>query len=323
MILVRTGSVARQCVVLKGFMEDKGAEMKIFGWRLVCAVLAGAVLSGPYLEAGQTEGRVLGYINHIPQESAEARARRHRRVAQRRAGIPVMVHRGARSQAPENTLEAYAAAMDLGADGVEIDIRRSRDGILYLFHDDTAERLTHATGKVREMTYYELLAATPMHVYGRATEQSRPPTLAAFLVLVRQRAMLLHLDVKEAGLQDEIAQMFDQADVWDHVVEVNGGNAETLRPPDDPANADPNAPYNKVSLIPYKGWVPEGDYRDPDDIERIRRWLPKMRGTQMVFCRDPRPAINALGRTVPRAVSLPGNLRAWWGPEGIIEPRDP
>lgn len=51
------------------------------------------------------------------------------------AGPLVLAHRGARRRAPENTLEAFAVARDLGADGVELDVRRTRDGVLVLHHD--------------------------------------------------------------------------------------------------------------------------------------------------------------------------------------------
>lgn len=47
----------------------------------------------------------------------------------------VLAHRGARRRAPENTLAAFAIARDLGADGVELDVRRTRDGVLVLHHD--------------------------------------------------------------------------------------------------------------------------------------------------------------------------------------------
>lgn len=47
----------------------------------------------------------------------------------------VLAHRGARRRAPENTLEAFAVARDLRADGVELDVRRTRDGALVLCHD--------------------------------------------------------------------------------------------------------------------------------------------------------------------------------------------
>jgi glycerophosphoryl diester phosphodiesterase len=56
---------------------------------------------------------------------AEAKA-----VAERRAGPAVIVHRGAWAFAPENSLAAYAAAMDYGADGREVDLRRTREDVL-------------------------------------------------------------------------------------------------------------------------------------------------------------------------------------------------
>lgn len=47
----------------------------------------------------------------------------------------VLAHRGARRRAPENTIEAFAVARDLGADGIELDVRRTADGVLVLHHD--------------------------------------------------------------------------------------------------------------------------------------------------------------------------------------------
>jgi glycerophosphoryl diester phosphodiesterase len=47
----------------------------------------------------------------------------------------VLAHRGARAQAPENTAAAFARAIALGADGVELDVRRTRDGALVVRHD--------------------------------------------------------------------------------------------------------------------------------------------------------------------------------------------
>jgi hypothetical protein len=243
-------------------------------------------------------GAVLGYINEIPPEPAEARAQRHRTVAERRAGLPIIVHRGVSAIAPENTLEAYAAAMDCGAAGIEIDIRRSRDGVLYLFHDDDLERLTLGRGKVSRLSYYELLKITPKEVYGPATPDTRPPTLAAVLVLVRDRAALLHLDIKEPGIQDEIAAMLDEADVWDHVVQVNDYNSDRIR-------ADP-----RLKMIGYKGWVPV-----TNGAPAIRAFLEDaQRQHLMVICDDPRPAVAALGLKPPGGRPLPRGLREWWRP---------
>src|SRR5678815_3126144 len=76
------------------------------------------------------------FVRQLSKESEQKRAERHARIAQRRAGPIVIVHRGASATAPENTIEAYAAAMDLGADGCEVDLRLTHDGVIVMFHDD-------------------------------------------------------------------------------------------------------------------------------------------------------------------------------------------
>lgn len=156
---------------------------------------------------------VRGYTRDIPPETAAARRLRHERVAERRAGTILLAHRGATTLATENTLEAYAAAMDYGADGCEVDVRRTADGVFVLFHDDMLDHLTDSFGRVEDLSCTDLLALRPQWVHGTATSRTRPPTFAALLVLARQRAMLLHLDVKQPGLDDDIARILDETDM--------------------------------------------------------------------------------------------------------------
>ncbi|MBQ6357559.1 MAG: glycerophosphodiester phosphodiesterase, partial [Clostridia bacterium] len=52
----------------------------------------------------------------------------------------ILGHRGASGYAPENTLEAFRLAMDMGADGFELDVHLSRDGELIVMHDETVNR---------------------------------------------------------------------------------------------------------------------------------------------------------------------------------------
>lgn len=276
-------------------------------WTVLFVLLGGS--SGPGAHATEAAGpmnRILGYVNHIPAESTAERELRHRRIAERRAqDCVLLVHRGATAFAPENTLEAYAAAMDYGADGVEIDIRASRDGVLFLFHDDTLERLTNGWGRVRDLTYYQLLAVTPKNVRGTATLDPRPPTLAAFLALARHRAMLLHLDIKEPGLEDQLIARFDEADVWDHIVHINPYNSDRIR----------RRPG--LELYDYKGWLNEaGNLNDPEVVKAFLAHPAKMIFTK----EDPTRGVETLGRAAPGKVPLPDGLRAWWTPDGVIEP---
>ncbi len=68
-----------------------------------------------------------------------------------------LAHRGDWRRAPENTIEALLAALEVpGCDGVEFDVRASRDGLLVLLHDDTLTRVQRQPHRVRELTAAEL-----------------------------------------------------------------------------------------------------------------------------------------------------------------------
>ena len=65
-------------------------------------------------------------------------------------------HRGASQYAPENTMLAFYTGIFMGANGIETDVRRTKDGRLVLFHDSTLDRVTEATGNFDDFTYEEL-----------------------------------------------------------------------------------------------------------------------------------------------------------------------
>jgi glycerophosphoryl diester phosphodiesterase len=71
----------------------------------------------------------------------------------------VVAHRGADAAAPENTMEAFRLAVEMGADAVEIDVHLTADGKLALMHDETVERTTDLTGSIASMTLKQLRAA--------------------------------------------------------------------------------------------------------------------------------------------------------------------
>jgi glycerophosphoryl diester phosphodiesterase len=113
-------------------------------------------------------------------------------------GRPLVVgHRGLREPgAPaENTLAAIEAAAEQGADGVEIDVRLSADGVPVVAHDETLERLSGGRERraVREMRAAEL-ARTPL-AGGAAV-----PPLAEVLGLCRARGLWLNVELKHDGV---------------------------------------------------------------------------------------------------------------------------
>lgn len=68
----------------------------------------------------------------------------------------IIAHRGARDVAPENTLAAFQAALDAGADGIELDVSRCASGEIVVMHDDTVDRTTDGHGRVADLGWAEL-----------------------------------------------------------------------------------------------------------------------------------------------------------------------
>jgi hypothetical protein len=248
-----------------------------------------------------------GYDLEVIPESAADREARHRRMAEHRARAPLIIcHRGASAFAPENTLEAYAAAMDYGADGCEVDIRKTRDGILVLFHDDMLDHLTTGLGTVDRFSYFELLQMRPRRVYGTANWETRLPTFASLLSLARQRDMYLHLDVKQTGLDAELSKMLTEADAWDHVAGINTTTAPELA-------KDP-----RFKPLHYKGPGLFEDHKDMDpELVRAQLALPG----DAIMVDDPRVAVHELKRRA-RLQSTPAPRRISFEPGPAERDRD-
>jgi glycerophosphoryl diester phosphodiesterase len=102
-------------------------------------------------------------------------------------------HRGARGHAPENTLLAFELAFDLGADGIECDVQRSRDGQLVILHDGTVNRTTNGAGLVAAKPFAELRALNAGRRWGIP---QRIPTLAETLEVIWRRGGTLNLEIK-------------------------------------------------------------------------------------------------------------------------------
>ena len=68
----------------------------------------------------------------------------------------IFAHRGASGYAPENTLEAFALAQQQGADGIELDVQLSKDGVPVVFHDESLKRVSGHAGMIKDFTLEEL-----------------------------------------------------------------------------------------------------------------------------------------------------------------------
>lgn len=132
----------------------------------------------------------------------------------------LIAHRGGSLLAPENTLAAFDNAARLGAEVLEIDVRRTRDGVVVVFHDEETGRLTGQPGTIEARTLAEVRALDAGHAFTPDGGASFPfrgaelavPTLAE--LLARHEALRLNIDAKtdDEGLARALVETLVAAD---------------------------------------------------------------------------------------------------------------
>jgi glycerophosphoryl diester phosphodiesterase len=111
--------------------------------------------------------------------------------------IQIVAHRGGAGLGLENTLTCIEKGIAAGADMIEIDVHLTKDGYLLVCHDETVDRTTNGTGKIREMTLDEIQQLNVTDKDGRITGEHLP-TLEEVIKLVDGRIKLL-IEVKLKG----------------------------------------------------------------------------------------------------------------------------
>ena len=118
-----------------------------------------------------------------------------------------IAHRGASGTFPENTLSAFRAAIDAGAEMCELDVQLSRDGSVVVIHDETVERTTEGKGEIAELTLEELKRLDAGAKFkGGAVKGERIPTLDEVFALTSGKCGL-NIELKAAGVEHQVAQI--------------------------------------------------------------------------------------------------------------------
>jgi len=134
--------------------------------------------------------------------------------------VVVIAHRGEHRAHPENTLPAFQAAIDAGADYVELDVRTTSDGRLVLMHDRTVDRTTNGTGAVREMTFDQIRALDAGAKFSPRYAGTKVPSFEEALALAHGK-IGVYVDSKDIAPADLVAAL-TKADMLNPVV-IYGG----------------------------------------------------------------------------------------------------
>lgn len=146
----------------------------------------------------------------------------------------VFAHRGGSALAPENTRAAFDNGFALGADGIELDVHLSRDGLVMVHHDFLLDRTTNLHGPIGERTADELSRADAGWHFRRNDEYPfrgcdiRVPTLAEILMRYRDARVIVELKGGSVALAQAVVAVVRAADAVERVC-VGSFNLRGLR----------------------------------------------------------------------------------------------
>lgn len=118
------------------------------------------------------------------------------------AGLLKIGHRGAKGHIAENTLASFQKALEMGVDGIELDVHAAATGELVVIHDFTVDRTTNGSGEVHKMTLSEL---KKLRVEGEFTI----PLLDEVLALVNRKC-LVNIEMKGRHTAKPVSDFIDK-----------------------------------------------------------------------------------------------------------------
>lgn len=126
--------------------------------------------------------------------------------------MKIIAHRGASDYHTENTLAAFHTAIQMGVDGIELDVRLTKDGVPVISHDATINRLSNGKGYIHQMTLHELKQFRFQHASLPKSEPAEIATLEEVFQLIGDEELELHIELKNGPvfakyLEEKVLQL--------------------------------------------------------------------------------------------------------------------
>ena len=169
----------------------------------------------------------------------------------------VWAHRGASGYAPENTLDAFRKAVEMGADGIELDVQMTKDGELVVIHDETIDRVSNGKGWVKDYTYEELKKFNFNKTHQEYTKEEIP-TLEQVYRLIKPTNLTINVELKTGivfypGIEERVLELTERLGMKEHVI-YSSFNHYTIRKIKE---LDPQA---KTGMLYEDGIIDAVDY---------------------------------------------------------------
>jgi glycerophosphoryl diester phosphodiesterase len=196
----------------------------------------------------------------------------------------VFGHRGAKAYAPMNTLPSFELALEQGAQGIELDVHRSKDGYPVIVHDFTVDATSNGSGLVTGMTLAELKALDAGTWFDAKFAGTQIPTLDEVFEALGKR-LFINVEIKSEtvetdGVEQVVADCITRHKMQQRVI-VSSFNPRTLRRfralmPEVPIGFlhYPEAPVDVFTVLgdlPYEAFHPFYEMIDAALVENAKR----------------------------------------------------
>lgn len=181
----------------------------------------------------------------------------------------VWAHRGASGYAPENTMEAFRKAYEMGADGIQLDVQMTKDGELVVIHDETIERVSDGTGWVKDMTLaklrkYNFNKTHPEYLHAEI------PTLEEVYEWIKPTNMTINVEIRTnevfySEIEERILDMTERMGLKDRVIfsSFNHYTVQKIKELDPTAETGMLYCDGIISPISYGAYVVGADALQP------------------------------------------------------------
>ena len=225
----------------------------------------------------------------------------------------IYAHRGASAYAPENTMAAFYEAEKRGADGIELDVQMTKDGVLVVLHDEDVARTSNGRGLAREMTLSQLRELDFGSWFGPAWAGEKIPTLWQVLEFLQGNRLRQNIELKTCSawydpeLTRRTVAMVQQSGLKDRVIFSSFEHRCLL----DAKEMDPSIP---AGLLYVGNLIGPGRYARSLGMEYIHPCWDNLDEKGVADCRE--NGIEIHPWTINDAVSRDAMLRV--GAEHLI-----
>lgn len=142
-------------------------------------------------------------------------------------------HRGASNDYPENTILSLKEGIKSRANGLEIDVHKSKDNKLIVIHDEDVERTFIGRGLVKDFTLKELKELKNRKKLFRDNDECHIPTLEEVLDLIKDKEILLNIELKTdviryEGIEEDVINLIKKYKIEDKII-LSSFNHESIK----------------------------------------------------------------------------------------------